>query len=176
MKTFVEVGSCYFNTLNELSDSGWRGVILEPVKKYLDKLEQKPNVQYINAAIDVKSGTREMRIASDELVLEDPDFAGMSSFINPNEVLSERILVNTITFEKMISFTGITQIDYLKLDTEGYDGFLILNYPFHIIKPKFIQFESKHKNVGLNDDAVQRLKDMGYYCEVDYDNTYCTLL
>lgn len=176
MKTFLEVGSCYFDTLNYLSDYGWRGVIVEPIKKHLNKLEQKPNVHYINAGVDVVNGTREIKMASDEWVERDSDFAGMSSFVSENPTLTERLLVNTITFEDIFNLTGITQIDYLKIDAEGYDGYLLLNYPYHIIKPKFIQFESKHKNVGSNTEALDMLKSIGYHCETDADNSYCTLL
>ena len=176
MKTFIEVGSCYFDTLTYLSNYGWRGVIVEPIKKHLDRLEQRPNIHYINAAVDVVNGTREIKMASDDKIAQDSDFAGMSSFISENPILTERLLVNTITFEDIFNLTGITQVDYLKIDAEGYDGYLLLNYPYHIIKPKFIQFESKHKNVGLNIEALDMLKSIGYHCETDADNSYCTLL
>ena len=176
MKTFLEVGSCYFDTLNYLSDFGWRGAIVEPIKKYLDRLEQKPNVYYINAGVDTINGTREIKMASDERVAADSDFAGMSSFISENPTLTERLLVNTITFQDIFNLTGITQLDYLKIDAEGYDGHLLLNYPYHIIKPKFIQFESKHNHVGANVEALDMLKSIGYHCETDSNNSYCTLL
>jgi hypothetical protein len=40
MKTFLEIGTCDFDTLNFLSDAGWRGVMVEPVKKYLNNVPQ----------------------------------------------------------------------------------------------------------------------------------------
>ena len=172
MKTFVEIGSCDFDTLNYLSDKGWRGVIVEPVKKYLNNIEQKPHVQYLNYGIDLDRGVREMRIASDELVETDRNYAGMSSFINLNPVLSETILVNTITFDDLIDFCGITQIDYLKIDAEGYDWILISNFPYNRIKPKFIQVECEHLNPK---EMGEFLAEQGYHINYDSTDIYALL-
>ena len=166
MKTFVEIGSCDFDTLNYLSDKGWRGVIVEPIKKYLDNIPQKPNVQYLNYAIDVTNGTREMKIASDEVVESDYTKSGMSSFVREDDSLTESVLVNTITFDDLISFCGITQIDYLKIDVEGYDWVLIKNFPFDKIKPAFIQVEWEHVD---SEEMSRYIASQGYH--VNYDRT-----
>ena len=76
MKTFLEVGTCDFNTLNYLSDLGWRGVMVEPVKKYLNNIEQKPNIHYLNYAVDWECGQRLMYLANDAIVEQDRDFSG----------------------------------------------------------------------------------------------------
>lgn len=166
MKTFIEVGSCDFNTLNYLSDYGWRGVIVEPIKKYLNNIEQKPNIHYLNYAVDKTSGVREMKVASDEQVERDRDYAGMSSFISENELLEDTKLVNTITFEKIFNLCDITQIDILKIDAEGYDLELIKAFPFHLIKPKYIRVEVEHIDI-LEMGGI--LSSHGYHC--DYDTT-----
>ena len=166
MKTFVEIGSCDFDTLNYLSDKGWRGVIVEPVKKYLNNIEQKPNVQYLNYAVDVTKGTRTINMASDVEVNKDYTTSGMSSFVRDVDVLTESMLVNTITFEDLISFCDITHIDYLKIDVEGYDFVLIKDFPFDKIKPTFIQVESEHVD---SLDMAKYLSSHGYH--VNYDRT-----
>ena len=105
MKTFLEIGSCDFQTLNHFADHGWQGAIVEPMKKYLNNIPQKPNVHYLNYAVDNKIGTRTLYHASDATVNEDKDFAGMSSFLPPRpayEVLTEETVVNTLTFEKIL--------------------------------------------------------------------------
>ena len=166
MKTFLEVGTCDFNTLNYLSDLGWRGVMVEPVKKYLNNIEQKPNIHYLNYAVDWECGQRLMYLANDAIVEQDRDFSGMSSFYKRVPALTEEMLVNTITFEKIFDLCKITQIDILKIDAEGYDLELIKMFPFHIIKPKNIRAEVEHIDVIA---MAELLASHGYHC--DYDST-----
>lgn len=48
---FVEIGTCYFHTLIEKANDETLGLSIEPIKMYLDKLPDKPNVKKINAAL-----------------------------------------------------------------------------------------------------------------------------
>lgn len=144
MKTFLEIGTCDFDTLNFLSDNGWKGVMVEPVKKYLNNIPQKPNIHYLNYAVDWQCGTRSMYLANESLVKSDYDFAGMSSFYKNNESLTEELIVNTITFDRIFELCNIESIDILKIDAEGYDLEILKMFPFDKIKPKFIQVEHQH--------------------------------
>ena len=160
MKTFLEIGTCDFQTLNFLSDWGWRGVMVEPVKKYLNNIEQKPNIHYLNYAVDWECGTRTMYMASDDIVNQDHDFAGMTSFYQRNNSLVNELVVNTITFEKIFELCDITQIDILKIDAEGHDLELLKMFPFHLLTPKCIQLEHEH----IDWKAMQQfLTDKMYY-------------
>lgn len=169
MRTFLEVGTCDFRTLNYLSDKGWRGVIVEPVKKYLNNIEQKPNIQYLNYAIDVEEGTRELHVAPDELVEKDRDFAGMSSFVTRNPVMTDKLLVNTITFDMVLDFCNITELDILKIDTEGYDLVLLRAFPFDRITPKFIHIECEHVD---SKEMMDFLISKGYHVNDTYRDMY----
>ena len=80
-KYFVEIGTCYFDTLNEtLGDAGWHGVVVEPVVKYLNMLDRYNGITYINSAIDDKRGSRVMDVYKEDQVEKDSDYAGMSAF------------------------------------------------------------------------------------------------
>ena len=63
MKTydFVEVGTCFFDTLIEKADDNTVGLSVEPIKMYQDKLPDKANVVKVNAALvsdeDLGDGT-----------------------------------------------------------------------------------------------------------------------
>lgn len=48
---FVEVGTCFFDTLIEKADDNTIGLSIEPIKMYQDKLLNKKNVIKINAAL-----------------------------------------------------------------------------------------------------------------------------
>lgn len=41
MRGFLEIGTCYYNTLNDFSDNNWKGIIVEPVEKYLNLIPRK---------------------------------------------------------------------------------------------------------------------------------------
>ena len=53
MKTydFVEVGTCFFDTLIQKADNNTVGLSIEPIKMYLDKLPDKASVTKVNAAL-----------------------------------------------------------------------------------------------------------------------------
>jgi len=48
---FVEIGTCFFDTLIEKADDNTVGLSVEPIKMYQDKLPNKPNVVKVNAAL-----------------------------------------------------------------------------------------------------------------------------
>lgn len=174
MKTFIEIGSCDFNTLNYLGDLNWKGVIIEPIKKYLDNLPQKPNIHYLNYAIDYTKGQRIMFVAEDEIVNEDRDFAGMSSFYQYNDSLTKEVLVNTISILDVIKMCDITDIDFLKIDTELHDYEILKMFPFDLISPKIIKVETRdgltHLNtkIGIHNLLISN----GYHIETDTDDTF----
>ena len=175
MKTFVEIGSCDFNTLTHLSQYGWRGVIVEPIKKYFDNIPHEDNICYVNVAVGDTDGITTMWIAPDELVDEDSDFKGMSTVIEGgNPLLTTEVNVPMMTFDTLFEMTEVSSIDFLKIDVEGYDGELLKMFPWHNIKPKFIQFESKH--INDLDYVIELLTSMGYHCMVESENTFAILL
>jgi hypothetical protein len=47
---FIEIGTAFFDTLIEKATNE-RGLSVEPIKEYLDKLPEKPNVTKINGAV-----------------------------------------------------------------------------------------------------------------------------
>ena len=56
MSFFVEVGSCDFDTCEQLIKNGWKGLVIEPVKVYFDKLPKYDSIIYENIAIDSSNG------------------------------------------------------------------------------------------------------------------------
>lgn len=174
MKTFIEIGSCDFNTLNYLGDLNWRGVIIEPIKKYLDNLPQKPNIHYLNYAIDYTKGQRIMFMAEDGVVEQDRDYAGMSSFYQYNKALSKKILVNTIPILDVIKMCDITEIDFLKIDTELYDYEILKMFPFDLVSPKIIKVETRDGLTRLDTkiEIHNLLISKGYHIETDTDDTF----
>ena len=48
---FIEIGTADFNTIIQECDDNTQGMSIEPIKKYLDNLPNRPNVKKINCAI-----------------------------------------------------------------------------------------------------------------------------
>ena len=177
MKTFIEIGSSYWDTLNYLSDYGWRGVIVEPIKNYIDKIEQKQNIFYLNFAIDTQRGHRDIWLVTNELIDSgDLDYTGMSSFYKDVHVgtpignefkshIHDRSLkINTLVYQDIIDMCNISQVDYLKIDTEGHDWEILKQV--HMIgplRPSVIKVEHKHSQ--KHDLMKQYLSSNGYQCE-----------
>lgn len=182
MKTFVEIGSCDFNTLNHLYYDGWKGIIVEPVKEYLDNLDRHPFIEYVNAAIDLENGTRDLWMCPTEYQDENKDYRGMSSFykdIQHGTVVGDTILddydrpihtvtrsVETITWDTLVEKYDIKNIDYLKIDTEGHDWEILNSIDLDKIKPKIIKIEHKHS--GKKEEIVNYLHSHGYHVEEFY--------
>jgi FkbM family methyltransferase len=171
MRTFLEIGSCDFDTLNFLADHNWQGAIVEPISKYLDRLERKQGVLYLNYAIDNKKGFKTIYEYPEDVIASDNDYSGMSSFYRRSKNMIEQY-VPTITYQSLIKLCGFKEIEYLKIDTEGHDDVILKQVMAHKIKPKQIKVEHKYCN---RNKMVDLLKLNGYGVNVLEQDLYATL-
>lgn len=66
--------------------------------------------------------------------------------------------LKSITSHTLIKKYNITSLQYLKIDAEGTDFQILMNWPFDMISPKYIQFESCHLDGYVNkNENVQKL-------------------
>lgn len=168
MKTFLEIGTCDFETLSYLADLGWNGIMVEPIPKYFKRLvgsSTYPNIYYINAAIDWNDGERIMYTASKEDIEKLPYTVGMSSFFSKPDILSEKVTVRTVTLKNVFEMCGVTHIDFLKIDAEGYDSEIVKMFPFESCRPDFVKVEKEHMNDDQLTETITRLSSHGYHCE-----------
>jgi FkbM family methyltransferase len=171
MRTFLEIGSCDFDTLNFLADHNWQGAIVEPMSKYLDRLERKQGVLYFNYAIDSQDGFKTIYEYPEDVVASDKDFSGMSSFYKRSDNMIQHN-VPTITYESLIRLCGYEEIEYLKIDTEGHDEVILNQVMAHKMKPNQIKVEHKYCN---RNKMVDLLKSHGYSVNVLEQDLYATL-
>jgi FkbM family methyltransferase len=176
MRGFLEIGSCYFNTLNDFSDNNWKGVIVEPVEKYINLIPRKKNVTYLNCAVDTTKGERTLYMVNQAQVELDSDYAGMSTFHKWPFTDTIPIQVETKTYQEVVSEGELESIDYLKIDTEGHDWVILQNVIFEgPLRPKYIKVEHKHSNGA---PMVEYLTSRGYNVYVMTDDLFaiCTSL
>ena len=83
MNFFVEVGSCDFDTCEQLIKNGWKGLVIEPVKVYFDKLPKYDSIIYENIAIDSNNGQSVIHYIDPQYINENNKWEkGISSLLS----------------------------------------------------------------------------------------------
>lgn len=162
-KVMVDVGAHFGTTLKRFAEDGWQVYAFEPDPQNRARLEALAH-NFDNVTIDT-------RAVSNEIKTDQPFFrsevssgiSGLSSFHASHQEVER---VSTITLERFCNERGIKDIDFLKIDTEGYDLFVLKSVPWDTIKPKLIiaEFEDR-KTVPLGytyHDLAKYLTGHGY--------------
>ncbi len=167
----------------------WRGVLLEPQKlvfsQYLQPLySHYTGIHLVNAAIGSTKEVRELFTIS---FSAERWATGLASFVKSSlegkindgyvdscvkkfeeiapankEDYIQTQTVECITFESIIDQFKVTKIDLLQIDTEGFDFEVIKMFPFEIMKPKIISFESERLSSNDFNDCKIFLVKQGY--------------
>lgn len=138
---FIEIGTSDFRTLIEDPPPG-KGISVEPLKYYLDKLPDNPNVIKSNFALTNFVGEIDIYWVTPENIKKYnlPNWVrGCNSINKPHPTVKSLLKENynnvvnidkvkCITWESFIHLYGIEAIDYLKIDTEGHDGVILEEY------------------------------------------------
>lgn len=178
----------------------WKGIFVEPQKvpfrellNTYEKYNQAGRFVFENCAISEVTGKRKLY----KIALSNERWAhGLSSF--SEEVLHRHIssgyidrcleqenisipkhksdyfcheLVPTLTFGDLIKKHSIKEIDYLVLDTEGYDAKILSMVDIALIKPKLILFEHAHLDKDEYSNCLDRLKKFDYTIINNFEDT-----
>lgn len=162
---FLEIGTSDFDTEIEKCALTSRGVSIEPVQFYLDRLPNKQNVQKICCAISDSDGTANIYSLYDHVRVKYnlPNWVRGCNRMNEPHPTVEKLLVQNnivsdgnvwrieeipkLSFESLVKHIGLERLIYLKLDTEGHDC-VIMKSLAHCIrnvickKPLLICFET----------------------------------
>jgi len=159
MKTFIEIGVSTFETLQPLLDTGWFGIMVEPLPESFDAIPYHHNLIKENVAIDVKNGVETFLTLHNFDIYTQPDIVmGMCGFEKSFTPLHDeiyqynkkRIEVKTMTLDSLIEKHSIKEIDDYSL--VGLDQ---------------VGMTKKYHNL------LERLKQMGYYVWIEQENVYC---
>lgn len=169
----IEIGTSDFRT----QAGQVPGIFIEPVKYYFDRL---PECNKVNCAISNYEGVIDIYYLTDEEITKydlPPWVRGCNSVWVPHpsvmRLLVERnIDIQIIRYERVqvrriksiIDDHNVTEIDFLKIDTEGHDCIILNDFLDTVdIKPRKIQFEANIlSNAGEVNDLVKRVQSMGY--------------
>jgi hypothetical protein len=171
---FVEIGTSDFNTLLQ-SSKDHKGLSIDPLQFYLDRLPNRKNVK--KACLGISNVNKEDLIyyISPENIkrFKLPYYLrGCNSISKPHDYhsqyphLVESQKVEIIDTGEMIKRFNIEGIKYLKIDTEGHDPIILLDYIKHCINnpklfPEIILFEG---NVhSSKEDQIRVIKNFQNY-------------
>ena len=162
----IDVGAHHGGFLTSFAESGWKVIAFEPDSNNREILFRKfgntPNVQ-----IDPRAVSNEQKA---QMTLFRSDISdGISSLaaFHPSHKPADQIEVVTLAyFLTQTSFSDLRTWDLLKVDTEGFDLFVLEGVPWEAISPRMIicEFEnSKTKPLGYGfDDLIKFLGEKGY--------------
>jgi FkbM family methyltransferase len=171
----------------------WQGVLLEPQKfvfeKYLKPLYRKTKgITVMNAAVDATDGFKPIyklavsnsRWATaltsfNRKILEEAVKSGSIERqarkegcplpVNKDEYIAEES-VECICPETLLKRAGIERIDWLQIDTEGFDFEIIKMFKIGVTKPTVIVYENIHLSPADREECINHLRINGYvYCD-----------
>jgi len=164
-KVMIDVGAHVGGSLIKFAQEGWRVYAFEPDNvnrerlKTLCKKVSLKNVTIDSRAVSDKPNTNISFYRSNL----SSGISGLSEFDGSHK---ESQKVDTITLSVYCSNENINKVDFLKIDTEGYDLNVLKGFPFKSIRPKVIltEFEnSKTIPLGYDfNDLVKYLVNKGY--------------
>ena len=178
---FVQIGAFDGQAGDPIHDFvttyGWRGILVEPQKRYFSRLMStyagQPNLTFRNVAIGERRETRALyKIKEDVPGL--PAWAPQAASFDRATVLAHRKLiprldelieieeVQCITLDDLLGEAPVQHVDLLQIDVEGYDHEIIRMIDIARFAPSIIRFEHKHLRPADYDGSVRRLVDHGY--------------
>jgi hypothetical protein len=171
---FIEIGTSNFDTLIEAADDDTVGISIEPIRYYLDQLPNRTGVIKLNVAVsrDNKHGQLGVYYVPERTIRA----RGLPGWLrgcncvgdyHPKHIefgvcdLVKIDSVEIMPIGEIFDSHNVTELDYLKIDTEGSDADILLHlFEYLLTKsrshyPKKILFETN----GLADsDKVEKVK------------------
>ena len=191
---FVQIGSndgvIHDPLFQYINRYRWRGILVEPIDYYFQRLKENyknnPQLVFENVAISkiqeirdlyrVKEGLDFLPAWSKGLGTFYPDVLLKHRWLIPrlkNYIVKER--VPCISLKQLFERHGVTKIDLLMIDTEGYDFEIIKQLDFDIIKPNIIIYEHKHLKSHDKIICEQLLTRQRYSLSRHFSNTMAVL-
>jgi FkbM family methyltransferase len=156
---FIQIGACDGASFDPIykfvvrNHKKVRGIVIEPLSDYFKELQRNykkyPNIVPVPLAIHNAQKEMILYRVNPSRMKDLPKWAkGIASFNRNHHKLlgipSDLIIqekVPCISFAQLLDDYRVEKIDLMQIDTEGYDGEVILGIDFNYIKPKIIHFE-----------------------------------
>lgn len=157
----VDVGAHWGLALAPFADRGWRVLALEPDPSNRRHLESvpRPTVTIDDRAVTETDG-QQLTLFTSEVS------TGISSLVAFHESHRPTVDVATVRLDTLLREHGAPHVDFLKVDTEGFDLRVLETFPWDLDQPSVVvcEFEdSKTEHLGYDHrDLADFLVDQGY--------------
>ena len=181
---FIEIGTSDFGALIESADDTTVGLSIEPMQMYLDNLPDKKNVRKICIGISDCNRSEKLFYITPENIekyklpeflrgcntLGKPHHWHMQYLDGNSSWMLEAQDVEIITTKQMIDTYNVDGVKHLKIDTEGHDCIILLDYLKHCITnpslfPAIIDFEKCWSTTEAVASVIQSFTSHGYVYE-----------
>jgi FkbM family methyltransferase len=145
----VDVGAHFGESLSPYLERGWKIHAFEPDPTNRKRLKQNvegKNIQLYECAVSDREDDGVAFFASPE----SDGISGLSAF---RETHHQVDTVRLTTLTRVLSEANESKVDYLKIDTEGHDLFVLRGFPWSRIQPDVVMCEfedSKTIPLGYN--------------------------
>jgi len=165
-------------------------IFVEPVEKYYNELTKKVS-SLVNYNVICENTAISDKVESIEMVSVKPNLLdkygwyieGCACVVENNTPLNiymkeveeidiDREEITTITFNDLLFKHGLPTIDFLQIDTEGYDERILNTINFESLNIKFIKFERHYLSEGFIEVFINKLEVLDYSYYWDNDNYY----
>jgi hypothetical protein len=182
---FIEIGTCCFDTLVQECDINAVGLSVEPIKYYLDKLPEKPNVKKVNCAISFDNTESDIDVyfIPESVLISNNLPIGLSGCnrigeFHPHHIskkLTHLVSVEKVKQKTLLNFLkeyNVRKVKHLKLDTEGGDCFILNSLANYLqdrdrmFYPEKITFETNLlTEMSIIESTVNLFINLGYSIE-----------
>tara|TARA_R110002020_G_scaffold47937_2_gene137032 strand:+ start:92629 stop:93216 length:588 start_codon:yes stop_codon:yes gene_type:complete len=152
-----------------------KGVVIEPSEKYFNQLKfnlkEFTGLKFLRCAIYKENIKLKLFQLTDAGLKKLPDWGqGLGSFSKDHLLKYKGIIEEDIEFEYVegVSFHSVVakysldQVDYLQIDTEGFDGEILKMIDFNNFQCKIIKFEVANLNKFEINEVANKLDDFGF--------------
>ncbi len=161
------------------------GILVEPIKSNFENLKKnylnQENIFFENLAISVDGKIDHLfKVKEDKLHLYDEHIVGITSFkkehlirhgVKNKHIVKE--IVNAISINDLLKKYKLEKLDLLYIDTEGYDGEIVIDFINNSDLRSIIIFEYIHvNNLTLNSALNQLIKKNYLFFKIE-ENVIC---
>lgn len=169
---FIQIGAndgVSFDSLYRyVTTTNCKGIVIEPIGIYFQELVKNyrnhPEIIPVNVAVHKSLKKANMYFVDPTTLDEQPDWASGIGSLDPDHhrnagIVCDRLItevVQCVHLMDLIKTYELETVNYIQIDTEGYDSEIIAMIDFDVINPTLIRFEHIH----LSDEQKRKCDEI----------------
>lgn len=179
-------GLSFDDTFQEIHPNKVSGVVVEPSKKYFHLLKENlkgfSKLKFLNVAISNSNDRIKLYQLNENGIKKMPSWGkGLGSFSKNHLLKFESIIEDDIevesvegkTFCQLCTENLLFNVDYLQIDTEGFDAEIIKMIDFKNFSVKLLKFEWTNLNQVEIMEVIMILENQGFVCNKLAEDMVC---